>query len=160
MTFLTKPTVTGVIGCMQALEAIKIITGIGSSFTSKLLLFDGIDGTFRSVKVRPRRKDCAVCGDTPTITQLQDYVQFCGMAATDKDLGIDILEPSRRIECVEYEKLRKQDGEHVLIDTRDALQTDICKLEEALSELIWRVWDSMGNWRLLMRDFAVERYTL
>ena len=49
-----------------------------------MLIFDAILGAFRQIKLRGRRTDCAVCGDAPTVTELIDYVQFCGSAATDK----------------------------------------------------------------------------
>ncbi|KAJ3290972.1 Molybdenum cofactor synthesis protein 3 [Borealophlyctis nickersoniae] len=76
--------VPGIIGCMQALEVIKIASGIGTSYSQKMLVFDAVLGSFRTVKLRGRNVNCAVCGDAPTITELIDYVQFCGAAATDK----------------------------------------------------------------------------
>ena len=47
-------------------------------------MFDGLDGTFRSIKLRSRQTNCPVCGDNPTVTQLIDYEQFCGAKASDK----------------------------------------------------------------------------
>ena len=47
-------------------------------------MFDGLDCTFRTVKLRPSQKTCSVCGDKPTIHHLVDYEQFCGMRASDK----------------------------------------------------------------------------
>lgn len=127
--------VTGVIGCLQALEAIKLIVGHGSSFIGRMLLFDGLEGTFRGIKLRPRKADCAVCGDEPTIDRLQDYVQFCGMAATDKERGISVLADEHRISPTEYRLIREMGKEHVLIDTREPLQTEICSLEGSWSKL-------------------------
>ena len=53
-------------------------------YFQRLLLFDALDMTFRTIKLRPRQTSCLVCGDNPTITELIDYEQFCGAGATDK----------------------------------------------------------------------------
>jgi hypothetical protein len=63
---------------LQASEAIKLILGIGDTLTGRLLLFDALDGRFRQVKVH-KDPDCPVCGVQPTITELIDYEQFCGL---------------------------------------------------------------------------------
>ena len=47
-------------------------------------MYDGLNGSFRTIKLRERSLDCAVCGDTPTITGLIDYEQFCGSSPDDK----------------------------------------------------------------------------
>ncbi len=47
-------------------------------------MFDGQEGRFRSIRLRSKQAECVVCGETPTVTELQDYEQFCGSAATDK----------------------------------------------------------------------------
>jgi molybdopterin/thiamine biosynthesis adenylyltransferase/molybdopterin converting factor small subunit len=67
----------GVIGCMEAIEAIKLILGAGQSLSGRLLLFDALAMEFRVVRIR-RDPDCAVCGDHPTVTELIDYDEFCG----------------------------------------------------------------------------------
>lgn len=76
-------SVPGIIGSLQALEAIKIACDMEPSFSQRLLLFDALD-TFRTIKLRPRQAKCVVCGENPSVTELIDYVQFCGAAATDK----------------------------------------------------------------------------
>lgn len=68
----------GIIGCIQAVETIKLILGLGDSLAGRLLLFDALAMEFREVKLR-RDPECPVCGDNPTITQLIDYVEFCGL---------------------------------------------------------------------------------
>ncbi|KAK0050293.1 adenylyltransferase and sulfurtransferase MOCS3 [Biomphalaria pfeifferi] len=120
--------VPGIIGSLQALEAIKIATGIGTSFSQKLLLFDALDGTFRTVKLRPRCKSCLVCGENPTISQLIDYEQFCGAKATDKDHKLHLLERSQRISAKEYSEMVNSKKPHVLVDVRPAIELDICQL--------------------------------
>ena len=65
----------GVIGSLQAMEAIKYITGAGELLTGYLLTYDALTMEFRKIKLPPRGKGCAVCSDTPEITELIDYEQ-------------------------------------------------------------------------------------
>ena len=69
----------GMVGTMQALEAIKWILGIGTSAAGRLILIDALALTQREIAVQ-RDPHCAVCGDHPTITQLIDYDTFCGIS--------------------------------------------------------------------------------
>ena len=66
----------GVIGSLQASEALKLALGIGEPLIGRLLLFDALSAEFNEVKLR-RDPDCPVCGDHPTITEYIDYVEFC-----------------------------------------------------------------------------------
>jgi molybdopterin/thiamine biosynthesis adenylyltransferase/rhodanese-related sulfurtransferase len=66
----------GVIGSLQASEALKLALGIGEPLVGRLLLFDALAATFDEVKLR-RDPDCPVCGEHPTITEYVDYVEFC-----------------------------------------------------------------------------------
>jgi len=66
----------GVIGVIQATEAVKIILGKGKTLSGRLMLYDAMDMHFREVKLR-RDPACPVCGDSPTITEYVDYVEFC-----------------------------------------------------------------------------------
>ena len=72
----------GIIGSVQAVEAIKLITGVGDSLVGRLLLFDALDMEFTTVKLR-WDPDCPVCGKSPTITELIDYDAFCGLAPNE-----------------------------------------------------------------------------
>ena len=69
----------GIIGSIQAVEAIKLITGVGTPLVGRLLLFDALEMDFTTVKLR-WDPDCPVCGKNPTMTELIDYDQFCGLA--------------------------------------------------------------------------------
>jgi adenylyltransferase/sulfurtransferase len=66
----------GVIGSIQATEALKLALGIGDPLIGRLLMYDALSGEFSEVKVR-RDPDCPVCGENPTITEYIDYVEFC-----------------------------------------------------------------------------------
>ena len=74
----------GVIGSLQALEAVKYITGAGELLTGKLLTFDALAMKFHTVKLPPRGSGCAVCADSPVITELIDYDQpVCDLKARE-----------------------------------------------------------------------------
>lgn len=67
----------GIVGSMQAVEAVKLILGVGEPLVGRLLMVDTLDMSFRTLKVK-RNHECPVCGDHPTVTELIDYDQFCG----------------------------------------------------------------------------------
>jgi sulfur-carrier protein adenylyltransferase/sulfurtransferase len=69
----------GIIGSIQAVEAIKLITGVGEPLVGRLLLFDAMEMEFTTVKLR-WDPGCPVCGEHPTVTELIDYDAFCGLA--------------------------------------------------------------------------------
>ncbi len=69
----------GIVGSIQATEAIKLITGIGEPLVGRLLIFDALAMEFTAVKIR-WDADCPVCGKEPTVTELIDYDMFCGLA--------------------------------------------------------------------------------
>ena len=104
--------VPGIIGCIQALEAIKIITKSGCKFkiksfpnrlqflaplTQKLLLFDAMSPRYTIVKLRGRNPKCEICGDEPTIKELIDYVQFSQSGPRDKTPSKNILPEEEHI---------------------------------------------------------------
>ena len=88
----------GVIGSLQALETVKLITGVGEPLVGRLLLFDGAKMKWRELKLR-KNPECPVCGDDPTVTELIDYEAFCGVAASGEG-----AERAERVEGVEGEE--------------------------------------------------------
>jgi adenylyltransferase/sulfurtransferase len=72
----------GIIGSMMAFETIKFILGIGESLVGRLLVFEGMDMSFRTLRLR-RNPECPLCGDHPTVTELIDYETFCGVPAAE-----------------------------------------------------------------------------
>jgi len=122
--------VPGIIGVIQALEVIKIITDIGDVFSERLLLFDALSTNFRTIRIRGRQQKCKVCGESPSIVKLIDYEQFCGSSATDKSKTQHILNENERITVEEYhEILLRNADDHVLVDVRLPVETDICKIK-------------------------------
>jgi sulfur-carrier protein adenylyltransferase/sulfurtransferase len=73
----------GLVGMIQATEAIKLILGKGESLAGRLLLVDALNMKFRELKLR-KNPECPVCGDHPTVTKLIDYQQFCGIVPETK----------------------------------------------------------------------------
>ncbi|MBI2866617.1 MAG: ThiF family adenylyltransferase, partial [Chloroflexi bacterium] len=74
----------GIVGLIQAVEAMKLILGVGRPLGGRLLLFDALAMEFRQVKLK-RNPRCPVCGDNPTVTQLIDYEEFCGLPRHNSD---------------------------------------------------------------------------
>ena len=72
----------GIVGSIQAVEAIKLIIGQGDPLIGRLLIFDALAMEFSEVKIR-RDPACPVCGDNPTIHELIDYEQFCGLPSLE-----------------------------------------------------------------------------
>jgi sulfur-carrier protein adenylyltransferase/sulfurtransferase len=74
------------IGSIQVNEAIKVITGIGEPLVGRLMIYDALEMTYRSVKVR-KDPECPVCGKNPTVTELIDYEEFCGAVSEEAQLA-------------------------------------------------------------------------
>lgn len=125
--------ITGVIGALQALEAIKIILSLPNCLNGRLLIFDGSSTNFRSIKLRKKRDDCAVCSENPAITRLIDYEQFCSMKASDKDNSLNILPEDKRIDVKDYKKIVEQNLNHMLLDVRGVHEFEICKLNNSIN---------------------------
>ena len=70
------------IGSIQVNEAIKLLTGIGEPLVGRLMIYDALEMTYRTLKVR-KDPDCAVCGENPTVTELIDYDAFCGAVSEE-----------------------------------------------------------------------------
>jgi adenylyltransferase/sulfurtransferase len=118
----------GVIGVIQAIEAIKLIIGIGEPLTGRLVHFDALKLKFREFKLR-RDPKCPVCGDNPTITDLVDYEQFCGIPQAHAAEKEEALVPS--LSAVELKAKLDRGDKFVLLDVREEFERDICRIEGA-----------------------------
>ncbi|XP_064489891.1 adenylyltransferase and sulfurtransferase MOCS3-like isoform X2 [Ornithodoros turicata] len=127
--------VPGVIGCLQALEVMKIITGCGAVLSGKLLILDGLSGRVRTIVLRQRSSACALCGDSPSVTDTVDYIQFCGAGPNDKAPSLSILPSEKRISCTELEELRGSKEPFLLLDVRPAAHFEICHLPGSIKRL-------------------------
>ncbi|EPB83779.1 hypothetical protein HMPREF1544_09463 [Mucor circinelloides 1006PhL] len=126
--------VPGVIGTLEALEAIKVALGTPSLDHPSFLIFSGMSNPmFRTMKLRSKKKDCAICGEHPTMTELIDYVQFCNGAANDKTVDEQILQAHERISVQQYNDIIQQNQDHLLIDVRPKIQFGICSLPNSMN---------------------------
>src|SRR3954470_21472034 len=114
----------GIIGIIQATEAVKLILGTGQPLVGRLLLYDALSMKFRELKLR-RDADCPVCGDHPTIKTLIDYDAFCGITPPDPaGTGASVPEIT-----VEELKAKSDRGEDVYpLDVRDPNEYQICRI--------------------------------
>ncbi len=113
----------GLIGCIQATEAVKLILGEGEPLIGRLLLYDALRMSFQEFKVR-RNPRCPLCGDQPNITALIDYDQFCGVRGQEGPAA----ETSGDITPEELQR-RLQQGEALFIlDVRNPEEFQICRI--------------------------------
>ena len=119
----------GVVGTIQATEAIKLILGVGDPLIGRLLLFDALQMKFRTLKLQ-RDKDCPVCGDNPTVKKLIDYEQFCGITPAVKAADQGKVAPEFEISVVDL-KARLEKNDVWLLDVREPREWEICRIDGA-----------------------------
>lgn len=129
--------VPGIIGCLQALEAIKIASAVGEPLSGRMLLFDGLAARLRIVKIRGRSPQCKVCGENATFTKQQfrefDYEKFTQSPLSPSPLKLNLLQADSRISSKEYHD-RVVNGEaHILVDVRPAHHFEIVSLPKSLN---------------------------
>ena len=114
----------GIIGSIQALEAIKLILGAGTTLVGRLILFDALHFGVRELKLN-KDPDCPVCGANPTVTELIDYDAFCGIGAEPPDAGPEVTA---------RDLAREMEGNAglVLIDVREHIEWEICRIPGAI----------------------------
>ena len=117
----------GVIGVIQATEAIKLILGSGQPLIGRLLLYDALQMRFRELKLR-RDPECPICGDHPTIHALIDYDQFCGVVPAQSQ------QETAGVPEVTVEELKAKidrGDDFVLVDVREPNEYQICRIAGA-----------------------------
>jgi len=125
----------GIIGTIQATEAIKLLLGQGTPLVGRFLIFDALAMRFRELRLR-RAPDCPACGDSPTITALRDYDEYCDgvpQAHEEDDRAVTVEELKARMD---------RQADFVLVDVREPGEYQICKIPGAqlipLNELVER----------------------
>lgn len=116
----------GVIGTIQATEAIKLLAGIGEPLIGRLMLYDALAMRFRELKLR-RNPECPVCGEHPTVTELIDYQQFCGITPE-----IAFEDSTYEITPIEVATWLNQPDRPFLLDVREPNEWDIAHLPGAV----------------------------
>jgi adenylyltransferase/sulfurtransferase len=117
----------GIVGCIQAMEAIKLIIGQGQPLIGRLLVFDALSIKFRELKLR-KNPECPVCGAQPTITRLIDYEQFCGILGEEHT---PVIAGIPEITAQEVKKMMDEKKPFVLIDVREPHEFQICRIPGA-----------------------------
>ncbi len=118
----------GLIGMIQATEAVKIILDKGQTLTGRLMLYDAMDMRFREVKLRPD-PDCPACGRDPGIREAVEYEQFCGLPPTEinneeeKPLDPDDIVPKT------LARLMEENPDIFILDVREPFELDICRIK-------------------------------
>jgi len=127
----------GIVGIVQATEAIKLLLGVGRSLVGRLLLFDALELSFREVKLHPD-PTCPICGEDPSINTLINYEQFCGIGQGRQEEKM-VLE----VTPIELEQELAAGRDLVILDVRNPYEVDICRIEGSvvipLPELLHRV---------------------
>lgn len=118
------------IGSIQATEAVKLLLGIGEPLVGRLMVYDGLEMNYRTVKVR-KDPNCAVCGEHPTVTELIDYDDFCGAisaeaaeAARDSTISVKDL-------ALMLEQRERGERDFALIDVREQGEWDMVRIDGA-----------------------------
>ena len=113
----------GIIGVMQAIETVKLILGKGESLIGRLVLFDALKMKFRELKLR-KNPDCPVCGENPTVTELIDYQEFCGVTPHEEvSVGQEF-----EITPAELKAKMERGDDFVLIDVREPEEYAIARI--------------------------------
>ena len=115
----------GIIGCIQATEIIKLALGKGEPLVNRLMLYSALDMSFRELKLR-RDPKCPICGENPTITELIDYQEFCG-------IGDEPDEPQAHPDEVSVQDMKKamddSSSDIAFLDVREYDEVEIAKIE-------------------------------
>jgi sulfur-carrier protein adenylyltransferase/sulfurtransferase len=126
--------VPGIVGTIQAMEAIKLLLGIGDTLASRLLIFDALRMRFRDLKLK-RDPGCPVCGDDPKVTELIDYERFCGIEPAGKGMA-GMESESTDLTANQLHELLETGEEITLVDVREPYEWDIGNLGDRGARLI------------------------
>jgi molybdopterin/thiamine biosynthesis adenylyltransferase/rhodanese-related sulfurtransferase len=120
----------GLVGVIQATETIKLILGQGDPLIGRLLLVDALGMKFRELKLR-KSPDCPVCGKNPTVKELIDYNEFCGIRGEEASVATDV--PAMTVEELKQQLDSKKDL--FILDVREPHEYQICNLNGYLIPL-------------------------
>jgi sulfur-carrier protein adenylyltransferase/sulfurtransferase len=119
----------GLIGLVQATEAVKLILKTGEPLIGRLMLYDALAMRFRELKLR-RNPECPVCGDHPTVTKLIDYQQFCGIPHQEP-VPVSPTVKEGEISATELKQKIDRGDKFVLLDVREPHEWQIAKISGA-----------------------------
>lgn len=130
--------VPGTIGILQAVEVIKIVTGIGTPMHDRLMMYDALHCSFLNIKKPPSKSKCAVCSQEATIKTMADsaksLVHVRGPSACAMPTTTNPSVPSEQnISCANYNKVRTSNQPHILLDVRVQRQYEMCSLDGSIN---------------------------
>jgi len=117
----------GVIGILQATEAVKIILDAGKSLSGRLLLYDALDMKFREMKLH-KDPTCPACGENPTIGDVEAYEEFCGLPPTEETEKEEIL-AEYDITPSELKSMMDANADLYVLDVREPHEISVCAIE-------------------------------
>src|SRR5438045_1300821 len=115
------------VGSIQVTEAIKLLTGIGDPLVGRLMIYDALEMTYRSVKVR-KDPECPLCGKNPTITELIDYEAFCGTVSEEAQQAA----ANSTITAAELKGFMDEGKDFLLVDVREPAEWEIVRIPGAV----------------------------
>lgn len=153
--------VPGIIGCLQALEVIKIASGVGDPLSGRMLIFDALPTRIHIVKLRGRSLKCTACGDRPEISyesfQNFDYEKFTQSPMSDKAPSKSCLIPSyQRSTSREFREYQESGKPYVLLDVRDDHQYKIAALPNSVNIPLSRLETQLELLQEAIRDVLVR----
>lgn len=134
----------GVIGTIQATEAVKLIIGVGEPLIKRFMIYDALRMSFRELKLQ-KDPDCPVCGEHPTVTELIDYEQFCGI----DPVGTTTTQASDDTTVEELKGRFDRNDDVFVLDVREPQEYEICRIPDStlipLGDLPQRLTELEGH---------------
>jgi len=113
----------GIMGSIQAAQAISLLLRTGEPLIGRLLVFNAVDSTFTELRIK-KNPECPICGANPTVRELIDYEQFCGVGRNQQFAAMEVTPRELKVEI--------ERGRHVvLLDVREPFEFNICHLQGA-----------------------------
>jgi adenylyltransferase/sulfurtransferase len=115
------------VGSIQVTEAIKVLTGIGEPLVGRLMIYDALEMSYRTLNIK-KDPDCAICGENATITELIDYDAFCGAVSADAQEAA----AGSTITAAELKAMLDRDDDILLVDVREQNEYEIVSIPGAV----------------------------
>ena len=119
----------GTVGAMQATEVVKLILGIGEPLIGRLLRYDALEMRFAEFRLR-KDPDCPICGEHPTVTELVDYLQFCGIHP--QPAPTEVVAPELQLTPTELVALRAAGRRPLVVDVREPHEREIAVIPDSI----------------------------
>jgi adenylyltransferase/sulfurtransferase len=115
------------VGSIQVTEAIKVLTGVGEPLVGRLMVYDALEMSYRTINVR-KDPDCPVCGENPTVTELIDYEAFCGVVSEEAQLAA----AGSTITATDLKGMVDAGKDVFLVDVREPAEWEIVRIPGAV----------------------------